>query len=94
MSISPDQVKTARRLLGWSVPVLAGKSGLSVATISNFEKGTRRPSVLNVTTIRKIFEDAGIEFGVEEPGANYGRRNEHETDPDARRAYRSHYGMA
>jgi transcriptional regulator with XRE-family HTH domain len=69
MSISPNQLKTARRLLGWSVPLLADKSGLSVTTVSNFEKGTRRPSVLNVSTIRKLFEDAGIEFGGDDPGA-------------------------
>jgi transcriptional regulator with XRE-family HTH domain len=68
MSISPDQVKTARGLLGWPVSILAGKSGLSTTTISNFEKGARRPSVLNVSTIRKVFESAGVEF-VGEAGA-------------------------
>jgi transcriptional regulator with XRE-family HTH domain len=56
VSISPDQVKTARGLLGWSIPVLAGKAGLSVTTVASFEKGTRRPSVLNVSTIRKFFD--------------------------------------
>jgi transcriptional regulator with XRE-family HTH domain len=68
VSISPEQVKTARGLLGWSIPVLAGKAGLSVTTVASFEKGTRRPSVLNVSTIRKFFESAGVEFGAEEPG--------------------------
>jgi transcriptional regulator with XRE-family HTH domain len=68
MSISPDQAKTARRLLGWTVSVLGGKSGLSATTVSHFENGERRPSALNVSKIRKAFEDAGVEF-VGEAGA-------------------------
>lgn len=62
MIISPDQAKTARRLLEWSLSIVGGKSGLSSTTISDFENGKRRPSVLNVSTMRKVFENAGVEF--------------------------------
>jgi transcriptional regulator with XRE-family HTH domain len=68
MSISPSQAKTARRLIGLTIAVLAGKSGLSATTISHFENGTRRPSARNISTIRKVFEDSGVEF-VGEAGA-------------------------
>jgi transcriptional regulator with XRE-family HTH domain len=62
MSISPAQLKEARRLLGWTLSVVGGKSDLSTSTISFFETGRRRPSALGVSKIRKAFEDAGVEF--------------------------------
>jgi transcriptional regulator with XRE-family HTH domain len=68
VSISPDQAKTARRLLDWSLSVLAGKKGLNTTAVSHFENGKRRPSVVKVSAIRKVFEDAGVEF-VGEAGA-------------------------
>jgi transcriptional regulator with XRE-family HTH domain len=70
MSISPAQLKEARRLLGWTLSVVGGKSDLSTSTISFFETGRRRPSALGVSKIRKAFEDAGVEFmNGGEPGA-------------------------
>jgi transcriptional regulator with XRE-family HTH domain len=68
VTLSADQAKTARRLLGWRLSVLADKSGLSAPTISDFENSKRRPSVLNVSTIQKVFENAGVDF-VGETGA-------------------------
>ena len=62
MSISGAQVEEVRRLLGWPLSVVGGKSDLSTSTISFFETGKRRPSSLNVSTIRKVFEAAGVEF--------------------------------
>jgi hypothetical protein len=68
MSLSPDQIREARRLLGWPLSVLGGKSGLSVTTVSQFENSRRRPSALNVSAIRKVLEDAGVEFNSNGPG--------------------------
>jgi transcriptional regulator with XRE-family HTH domain len=48
MSISPAQLKEARRLLGWTLSMVGGKSDLSTSTISFFETGRRRPSALVV----------------------------------------------
>jgi transcriptional regulator with XRE-family HTH domain len=62
MSLSPAQLKEARRLLGWPLSMVGGKSGLSTTTISHFENDKRRPSLSNVCTIRKALEDAGVEF--------------------------------
>jgi DNA-binding XRE family transcriptional regulator len=44
MSITPQQVKAARRLLGWSQPTLATKARISRETVLAFEKGRRRAS--------------------------------------------------
>jgi transcriptional regulator with XRE-family HTH domain len=68
VSITPEQCRAARRLLGWPQTVLAGKSGLGVPAISHFEKGNRRLSVLDVSTVRKVLEVGGVEF-VGEAGA-------------------------
>jgi transcriptional regulator with XRE-family HTH domain len=68
MTISPAQVKAARRLLGWSQDVLGGKVGLSKTSVALFEKGGRRPAALNVTVIRKVLESAGVEFTAGEAG--------------------------
>jgi transcriptional regulator with XRE-family HTH domain len=60
--ITGEQVKAARKLLGWSHVRLAGKSGLSDTTVAKFERGESRPSVLSVTTLRRALEAAGVEF--------------------------------
>jgi transcriptional regulator with XRE-family HTH domain len=79
MTISPNQAKTARRLIGWTVSVLGGKSGLSGTTVSHFENGKRRPSALNVSKIRKVFEEGGVEFAG--GGVKLRKPNEHHRRP-------------
>jgi transcriptional regulator with XRE-family HTH domain len=60
--ITGEQVKAARKLLGWSQVRLSSRSGFGDSTISQFERGEIRPSVLSVTTIRRALEAAGVEF--------------------------------
>jgi transcriptional regulator with XRE-family HTH domain len=62
MTISPEQIKAARTLLKWSQSDLAGHIGLSAATVGKFELGRARPPVLNVSTIQRVFEAAGVGF--------------------------------
>jgi transcriptional regulator with XRE-family HTH domain len=62
MSISTAQLKEARRLLGWTLSTVGGKSDLSTSTLSFFETDRRRPSALDVSKIRKAFEAAGVDF--------------------------------
>jgi transcriptional regulator with XRE-family HTH domain len=62
MTISPGQVNAARTLLKWSQSDLAGHIGLSAVTVGKFELGRVRPPVLNVSTIQRVFEAAGVEF--------------------------------
>ena len=73
MTITPEKVKAARRLLGWSRSVLAGYVGVSDTTVWAFESGKRRSSALNLDLVRAAFESAGVIF-VEENGERPGVR--------------------
>jgi transcriptional regulator with XRE-family HTH domain len=73
MTISASQVQEARKLLGWTRDRLAGASGLSPATISQFESNKRRPTALRVSSIKCALEDFGVIF-VEENGKGFGVR--------------------
>ena len=69
--MTPDQLKTARGLLGWSRTRLAAWSDTSYQTVRTFEQ-TGRVVPLNsygrakpsdpVATIRATLEAAGVEF--------------------------------
>ena len=69
MTINGQQVKAARRLLGWSQEKLAGEAGISTTPVGDFEVGRRRPSVLVISTIERALKTAGVEFGEGEAGA-------------------------
>jgi transcriptional regulator with XRE-family HTH domain len=72
MTITGQQVKAARLLLGWTQSELGGQTGLSKATIGHFETGKRPPPVLSVSVIKQVLESAGVEFTVSvgAPGVN------------------------
>jgi len=67
--VTPDQVKAARLLLGWSMSRLGMRSGTSVHTVRSFEQAGRIASMYcrtdqvdAVAAIRDTLEAAGIEF--------------------------------
>ena len=62
MSVSGAQVKEARKLLGWTLKTLEGKSGVAATLIANFEADKGRPSVLQLTVLRRVIEAAGVAF--------------------------------
>ena len=62
MTITGDQIKAARKLLGWSRTKLASRSGLTDSTLAVFEAGTRNPPLLDTSLVRSILEAAGVEF--------------------------------
>jgi transcriptional regulator with XRE-family HTH domain len=62
MTITGEQVRAARKLLGWSRSDLAGHSGVSSTTIENFETGRRKASVLDLSVVRRALEAAEVEF--------------------------------
>ena len=69
-SISPEQVKVARELLGWSQGELAAKLGVSETAVSLFEREKRRLLALDVSAVRNALEAAGVEFTTgADPGA-------------------------
>jgi transcriptional regulator with XRE-family HTH domain len=69
MTITGAQVKAARLLLGWSQAKLAAETGVTAATIAKFEEGKQRPPMLDVSVVRRMLNDAGIEFIAENWGA-------------------------
>jgi transcriptional regulator with XRE-family HTH domain len=60
--ITGEQVRDARKLLGWSQMTLALEASVDQSTVVKFETGKSRPSVLSVSTIKRTLEAAGIEF--------------------------------
>ncbi len=73
--MTPDQVKAARALLGWSMSRLGMRSGTSVHTVRSFEQTGRVASMYGrtdqvdtVAAIRDTLEAAGIEFIPENGG--------------------------
>jgi transcriptional regulator with XRE-family HTH domain len=61
-SISPQQSRSARAWLGWTLEELAVRSRVSVASLVKFERGTRVPQERTSRDIRRAMEEAGIEF--------------------------------
>ena len=62
MIITGEQVKAARKLLGWSLEVLANKVRMSEIDIARFEGGKLGMSSTVTALIRKALETAGVEF--------------------------------
>jgi transcriptional regulator with XRE-family HTH domain len=60
--ITPEQLRAARALIGWSQATLAEKSGVGIATIKNFELGDRDTRQGTAEKWRVALEQAGIEF--------------------------------
>jgi transcriptional regulator with XRE-family HTH domain len=59
MTITPGQVKAARRLLGWSQADLAGHVGVSAATVTIFEFNKSRSPELDLERTHAVLEAAG-----------------------------------
>jgi len=78
--VTPDQVKAARLLLGWSMSRLGMRSGTSVHSVRMFEWSGkaaklygRTDQVDAVAVIRATLEVAGIEF-IDQNGSGPGVR--------------------
>jgi transcriptional regulator with XRE-family HTH domain len=65
--ITGEQIRAARKLLGWSQLALALEASLDQSTVAKFERGESRPSVLSVSAIKRTLEGAGVEFPEGEP---------------------------
>lgn len=60
--LEPRLCKAARGLLDWSQEELAAKIGSSKKTITDFERGNRKPQPRTLQDISYTFKEAGIEF--------------------------------
>ena len=79
MSLTPEQVRAARQLLGRSFDRLGGHVGVSASTISKFEVRGDRRGALDLPALRSTLEAAGVEFIAENGGGTGVRlRKRHE----------------
>jgi transcriptional regulator with XRE-family HTH domain len=62
MTISPEQCRAARGLLGWSQDELRKRARMARRTIADFEQGIRRPYPRTLEDLVRVFESAGVEF--------------------------------
>jgi transcriptional regulator with XRE-family HTH domain len=65
-TLTPEQVKAARQLLGWSFLKLASRVGVSESAIRLFASGVKL-ALLDLAAIRRALEAAGVIF-IEESG--------------------------
>ena len=67
-TITPEQLKAARELLGWSQMDVANRVGLTEWVVGFFERGERLIRARYLRRMRSIFETAGVEFIAEHGG--------------------------
>jgi transcriptional regulator with XRE-family HTH domain len=67
--ITGEQIRAARKLLGWPRDRLAPRAGLSVSLLTKIEGGLRTPTNEHRLGIQGALEAAGVEFtNGDEPG--------------------------
>ena len=59
--ITGEQVKAARKLLGWSQLKLSLEANVTTSSIVDIEKGRSRP-VISGRSLQRALEAAGVEF--------------------------------
>jgi ribosome-binding protein aMBF1 (putative translation factor) len=75
--LTPDQLRAARAMLGWSREDLAEKAGVSAGTVTGFELLGADSKISTLHKLRRALEVAGIEFideGAASPGGGPGLR--------------------
>ncbi len=80
MTISPEQCKAARALIGWSRRALSETSQVAERTLIDFERGARNPHKRTLFDIRRALEEAGVDF-IDANGGGPGVRLRKEEDP-------------
>ncbi len=60
--ITPDQIRAARALKGWSQTELANRANVAVPSIANIELGKQKPSAQLLDKIYEAFLLGGVEF--------------------------------
>ena len=62
LTLSPEQCRGARGILGLSQDQLCELSGVSIVTISDFEGGKTKTYASTLDKLRSALEGAGVEF--------------------------------
>ena len=80
MSISPEQCRAARALIGWSRRLLVEASQVSERTLIDFERGARNPHRRTLVDLRRALEEAGVVF-IDQNGGGPGVRLKDPIEP-------------
>ena len=72
-TLSPEQCRAARGLLGWTQSQLKEAAHVARATLADFEAGKRTPYQRTLIDLRSALETAGVIF-VDENGEGPGVR--------------------
>ena len=62
VKLTGEQIRAARAFLDWSTADLAAQSGIAINSINKIERCRVSPHEETIASIRKTFEDSGIEF--------------------------------
>jgi transcriptional regulator with XRE-family HTH domain len=60
--LEPAQVRAARAMLSWTQGELAERAQIERHTLAAYEKGMKVPYASTLQRLRRVLEDAGIEF--------------------------------
>lgn len=71
--LTREQCRAGRALLNWSQETLAQAAELSQAVVAKFESGRTTPGIHSLRAMRRVLEDAGVEF-IPENGGGVGAR--------------------
>ncbi|MCY1126019.1 helix-turn-helix transcriptional regulator [Frigidibacter sp. RF13] len=66
--MTPEQLRAARALLGWSQDYLASLAQVSKRTIAGYELGQTAPNPSTYVSLIWALEDGGVEFIAENGG--------------------------
>lgn len=62
LSLTVEQCRAGRALLGWSQEQLAEQSNATQRTVADFERGARQPYERTLRDLREAMELAGVIF--------------------------------
>jgi hypothetical protein len=66
--MTPEQCRAARGWIGWSQTDLAGAAHVGIATVKDFERGSRNPIANNRAAMKAALEAKGIGFSFDDDG--------------------------
>jgi len=66
-----SMIRAARSALGWTQPMLAKRSGISLVALARLESNATSPRMSTVLKIKAALEDAGIQIIEGQPAGGF-----------------------
>jgi transcriptional regulator with XRE-family HTH domain len=68
MTITREQVRAARKLLGWSLVATAVRTSVGMDLVKRYERGERQLTREMLKRLKSAFASAGVEFAADNAG--------------------------